>query len=288
MSANGSDGSALALTDRGSRKHSSNLGIYRKARSVVTYTNLVKLIVASALDRNGEQLFPRKWNNEFMDVPLIQKQFQPTFTQTEMEKIVAMATGKARALYALLAGSGFRVGEALGLEIKHLSPDCRTLTIEQSCRHGKMLTPKTHAGYRQVDLCTDLAILLKAYVAGRHRGWVVANRRGRPLSQTNLVRRSLHPILEEIGATKTGFHAMRRFSTTWLRKQRTPEDLIRFWLGHAKPTVTEGYSKLDEDVAYRLEVAETVGLGFTVPTTVEPMRPMRPRNQRTNRTEVAA
>ena len=32
--------------------------------------------------------------------------------------------------------------------------------------------------------------------------------------------------------------------TTLLRKNRAPEDLIRFWLGHADETVTDGYSKL--------------------------------------------
>jgi hypothetical protein len=55
---------------------------------------------------------------------------------------------------------------------------------------------------------------------------------------------------------------MRRFRTTWLRKQRTPEDLIRFWLGHAKQSVTDGYSKLRDDVEFRKQVAENVGIGF--------------------------
>jgi len=50
---------------------------------------------------------------------------------------------------------------------------------------------------------------------------------------------------------------MRRFRTTWLRKQRAPEDLIKFWLGHAKESVTDGYSKLADDVEFRAEVAET-------------------------------
>jgi hypothetical protein len=43
---------------------------------------------------------------------------------------------------------------------------------------------------------------------------------------------------------KAGFHALRRFRTTWLRKRRAPEDLITFWHGHAKQSVTDGYPKL--------------------------------------------
>ena len=45
---------------------------------------------------------------------------------------------------------------------------------------------------------------------------------------------------------------------------RTPEDLIRFWLGHADETVTDGYSKLAEDVEYRKQVAAEVGPGFEI------------------------
>jgi hypothetical protein len=63
-----------------------------------------------------------------------------------------------------------------------------------------------------------------------------------------------------------GAHAFRRFRTTWLRKQHAPEDLLRFWLGHANKSVTDGYSKLKEDVAFRKKVVEQVGIGFELPT----------------------
>ena len=33
-------------------------------KSIMNYIGLVKLVVASALDNNGEQLFPRKWNHQ--------------------------------------------------------------------------------------------------------------------------------------------------------------------------------------------------------------------------------
>jgi integrase len=190
-----------------------------------------------------------------------------------MSAIVRKADGQEQVLYALLAGSGLRVGEALGLEIKHLSSDCRTITVEQSCWEGDIQTPKTKNAYRQVDLCTPLADLLKAFIGDRQSGSVFSNRAGKPLSQTNIVRRSLHPILKELGVEQTGFHAMRRFRTTWLRKHQAPEDFIKFLLGHAKESVTDGYSKLADDVEFRKEVAEKIGTGFDVPTSLRPMRP---------------
>ena len=50
---------------------------------------------------------------------------------------------------------------------------------------------------------------------------------------------------------------MPRFRTTWQRKQRAPEDIIKFWLGHAKESVTNTYSKLADDADFRKQVAET-------------------------------
>jgi integrase len=241
--------------------------------------------VASAIDENGEQLFPRKWNHDFIDMPVVQKQHQPTFAAETMSSIVRKAEGQEQVLYALLAGTGLRVGEAIGLEIRHLSADCRTVTVEQSCWEGELQTPKTRNAYRQVDLCASLADLLKAFVGDRRSGLLFTNRTGKPLSQTNLLRRSLHPILAELKVEKAGFHAMRRFRTTWLRKQRAPEDLIKFWLGHAKESVTDGYSKLADDVEFRTQVAEELGTGFVVPGS---MRPMRPRICEERKAAVAA
>ncbi len=251
------------------KMHAANLS----AQTITTYTNLVKLILASAIDDNGDELFPRKWNNEFIDIPVIENQKQPTFTAETMSAIVSRASGQDQVLYALLAGTGLRVGEAFGLEVKHLSPDCRTITVEQSCWEKNIQTPKTKSAYRQIDVCSGLANLLKQYVGDRQSGLLFANASGQPLSQTNVVRRSLHPILESLGVEKTGFHAMRRFRATWLRKQRTPEDLVRFWMGHAKSSVTDSYSKVSDDVDYRQEVAEAIGAGFTVPTALVPKVP---------------
>jgi len=66
---------------------------------------------------------------------------------------------------------------------------------------------------------------------------------------------------------------MRRFRATWLRKQRVPEDLIQFWLGHAKQSVTDSYSKLAEDLDFRAQTAEAIGTGFIVPDSLGPMGP---------------
>lgn len=211
---------------------------------------LAKLVVGSAEDENGDELFPRKWNHDFIDLPVVRDQHQPTFTSDVVTKIIQAAAGQRRVLYALLAGGGMRIGEVFGLEIRHISEDCRTITVEQSCWNGKVQAPKTLNAYRQIDLCPLLASVLKQFVCERREGLLFATRTGKPLHQSNLLRRSLHPILKAMGVEKTGFHAFRRFRTTWLRKQHVPEDIIRFWLGHASSDVTDRYSKLSEDAEF--------------------------------------
>ena len=88
-----------------------------------------------------------------------------------------------------------------------------------------------------------------------------------------MLRRSLHPILEEKGIRKTGYHAFRRFRLTHLRRQRVAEDLIRFWMGHADRTVTDGYSRLRDDREFHQQVPESAGVGWVLTSPVAPIAP---------------
>jgi hypothetical protein len=141
---------------------------------------------------------------------------------------------------------------------------------------GSRLTPR---GRIFCHLLVDFAPM-KVFVAGRRTGLLFTNRTGSPLSQTNLLRRSLHPILKEFVWRRPGFHAMRRFRATWLRKQTAPEDTIKFWIGHANESVTDKYSKLADDVEFRMEIAEAVGTGFDVTSSLRPMRPNKSKEKR--------
>ena len=129
--------------------------------------------------------------------------------------------------------------EALGLETKHVSPDCRILTIEQSAWGTDIQSPKTFNAIRKVDLAPELAEVVRKHLRTLNGGLVFPNANGKPLSQTNVLRRNLHPLLKQVGVPKQGFHGTRRFRATWLRKQMAPEDLIHFWLGHSPTNITD-------------------------------------------------
>lgn len=237
-------------------------------KTITNIAQVVKMVVASALNEDGEQLYPRTWNHDFIDLPEIKDQRQPTFSEDVMKIIATNSAGREQTLFVLLGATGMRIGEVLGLEIdKHISPEFATLYVRQKVWNGRVQSfLKTHNGVRDIDLHSSVAAMLKTFVGNRSSGFLFCSKSGRPLLQSNILRLSLHPLLEKAKQPKAGAHAFRRFRTTWLRKQHTPEDLIRFWLGHANRSITDTYCKLNEDVAFRKKVAEQVGIGFELPT----------------------
>jgi integrase len=231
-------------------------------KSIWNYAQVVKMVVASAIGNDGDELYPRKWNHEFIDLPEVADQRTPTFTAQELEKILLATDAQHEMLYTLLAATGLRIGEALALEVGHFRNG--TLSVRQGLWNGKLQSPKTRSGFREVDLTLEINGMLKTFLGDRETGFIFRTSSGSPLHQSNVLRRNLHPILAGIGREKAGFHSFRRFRVTHLRKQGTPEDLLRFWIGHGDKTVTDRYAKLCEDVAFRKAQAERVGIGFNL------------------------
>ena len=225
------------------------------AQSIITHTRVVKMVVASAVNEEGEELYPRKWNHDFCGLPLIDptKQHRPTVTKADIERIIAEVNPRFQVLAALLPGAGLRIGEALGLKTEDLTDDCRVLHVRRSVWHCHEQLPKTANAVRVVDVHESLARVLREYIVGRS-GLLFATRDGKPLSQRNVLRSFL-----KAGGT-CGFHGFRRFRVETLRRERVPEDLVRFWLGHAGASVTDTYANgLREDLTWRQEWSQRTG-----------------------------
>ena len=87
--------------------------------AIRSYTNVVKMVVASAVNEEGEELYPRKWNHSFIDLPRTRNPKQPSFAGAVVTRIVADAKKeKYRLLVAVCGGTGLRFGEALGIRIQ--------------------------------------------------------------------------------------------------------------------------------------------------------------------------
>ena len=249
-------------------------------KSIDTYSQVVKLIVASAFNDEGEEIYPRKWNNEFIDMPIVEQERQntPTFSSEVMTGLASWRKKRELMIFILCGAAGLRIGEALGIEIdKHISPDFLTISTKQKVHHGRVEQRlKTANGGRQVGLHPAIAALLKEFVGDRRSGFLFCTRKGKPLSPTNIIRRHLHPALKELnyvnpftGTHKAGNHAFRRFRNTYLRnKTLCPEGLRNYWMGHKGDSMDDLYDKIKQDIPFRKMRAEQCGFGFELPSVV--------------------
>lgn len=249
-------------------------------KTIDNYLQVPKMVVASVLDDNGNQVYPRKWNNEFIDLPIVDssRQNRPSFSSCIMSGLACWRYPKERMLFILAGATGMRIGEALGLEIdKHFSGDFLTITISQKVRHCKVdERVKTASAARQVDLHSSIAKLLKSFVGERKTGFLFQSRNGKPLSSSNIIRRHLHPALKALGYInpytgdhKAGNHAFRRFRNTYLRNETScPKGLRDYWLGHTGESMDDLYDRVRDNVDFRRKKAEEYGIGFELPSVV--------------------
>jgi integrase len=271
-------------------------------KTVRELASIAKQIVASVVDDEGEEIYPRKWPQKIVRVPLQTKQKQPAFQPPQVSALLEGLEARGHryaVLCALIAASGLRFSEALALELgpQHpdsstISPDCRILYINKSVFGLKKQDPKTPSAVRQVDLDPAMAAYLKEFIADRKSGWLFQSDTGKPLSQRNVLRDAIHPVLrgcklknskgkvvkeippviKNVEGMRLAAHGLRRFRATELRASSVPEDLTKYWLGHAEKDVTDRYSKLKERLQLRQEWAEKIGLGFNLPLPPAPAK----------------
>jgi integrase len=247
-------------------------------RTVNKYVEHVKQVVESLKGPNGEPIHHKKWDAETMDLPIVEhaEQKRPSLKASTISELIQASSGQEQALYVLLAATGMRVSEALAVETHHFSNDGRTITIEQQVKKNSpriVKYLKTAVAKRQVDLHPDVAEYLQRYAAGKS-DLLFHTANGTPHLYGNLDRR-LTPRLVEMGLDEKGmgWHSFKRFRKTWLRGARCLEDINNFWLAHKPQTMSEVYSHLHEELQLRLDEAERVGYGFTLPASVVPIVP---------------
>src|SRR5215469_3925671 len=134
------------------------------------YANIVKAVVASARDVRGEPLFMRDWDDEFIDVPEVDEQNQPTADRGEMTAMQKAKRGELQ---------------------DHMK------TKNADSRHGRV-----------VDLSEALAAMLREFVGGRTSRLVFCKPDGSQLMQRDILKYSLHPILKKLELEKGGLNIL--------------------------------------------------------------------------------
>lgn len=215
-------------------------------KTIRNIVGVLKLIV-------GEKVW-REWDLRFPETP---HKEQRCFSPEEMRLIVNAATGQWKVLFATLAGTGMRCGEAFGLHVEDLDLSAGRICIRRSVWNGEEGTVKTKNGYRTVNIDPALAAMLTEHLNGRTSGRVFETRNGTPLCKGN-ARRKLNQVLKSLRLAPAGLHAFRHGRVSVLQASGVPGDLVKEWVGHSNLQTTSRYTHFHDD--FRQRIAADVAL----------------------------
>lgn len=158
------------------------------------------------------------------------------------------------ALWVLLCTTGLRLGEATGLEWRHIDLSAGTLTVQQALQRQQgqglvIVEPKTAHSRRTVHLAPGTVAALQAHRDRQKLQWraaerewdesvlVFCTRNAKPLEPGNVLR-SLHRALKRADLPIIRVHDLRHTAATYLLGQGTHPKKVQELLGHSSITLT--------------------------------------------------
>jgi integrase len=151
-------------------------------------------------------------------------------------------------LFLLLARTGVRIGEALGLQWGDIDFNGRFINLKRSLSWGKITTLKGRRG-RQIDMSRQLTDTLKLYLSkckeeglrlglGDHPEYVFTNRRGGFMDVNNWRRRVFNKAFAKAGLRSIRIHDLRHtYATLRISKGDNIADVSN-QLGHFSEAFT--------------------------------------------------
>lgn len=125
---------------------------------------------------------------------------------------------KIKMLFAILAESGFRIGEVVGLQWQDFNFDKLTISVTRSVYRGKIQTPKTPTAVRVIAMSTYLADMLKRFKPEgvKPEDMVFTTRTG-AFWEPSKIWSTAKRIFKKLNMKMVGMHSWRRGSTSALR-----------------------------------------------------------------------
>jgi hypothetical protein len=183
-------------------------------------------------------------------------------------KIINMAEGQYRVMFAIAAMTGLRVGEILALQRGDFDLERNLLTVRRSVWRKIVNTPKTTASQAVLPVPTALADMVRDYISRLPAGpdWLFLNRRGNLFTAQKVVKRVLWPLLDKLGIPRCGFHAFRHMHASLLLSTGAVPQVAQKQLRHSDARITLGvYAHVVGD-SHREAVEKVASILFpTVP-----------------------
>ena len=181
-------------------------------------------------------------------------------TRAELGRLLDEVPAKWRSLFELLAATGLRISEAIGLRWSDLVLDGQTphLHVKRAIVKGVIVAPKSRHGARLIPLTPELAAILHTHRPhdAAEDAFVFPGRDGAPSDQGSLRRRVLVPAAERAGLSGVGFHTLRHTCASMLIESGLSPLRLQRWMGHHSPAFTlETYGHLiDGDLGPPLDL----------------------------------
>lgn len=241
-----------------------------KPSTVQLFHRLFKVAINAAVD---DEIIPR---NRFNKISIPNERVDDNFlTSEELKKFLVAAKRIENitnySLILLLAFTGLRKGEALGLKWKNINFEGKTLTVERTRDNIGTRTPKTKNSYRTILIDNTLVKQLKVYKKwcketmlsfGKHLKEddfvFISYQSGKPITD-NTIKYAIDRIIKKTGYKRITPHGLRHTHATILIGQRIPVKVIADRLGNTPQMIMDIYghsfSELEEESVIAFEQA---------------------------------
>lgn len=211
-----------------------------------------KMVENIVLTLTGIIRHASKWNKEVQPINVSdltmppKEKAKPQFLSgQEIKTLIKASRGVLRTILIVLALTGMRINEVLGLRVEDVDFENRVIHVTKSAYNGKLGTPKSVASAADIPLSAVLAKELRKHLKSKHfrenpLGVLFANRRLRPYSDNKLREKHLRPLLKSLDMKAVGFHAIRHGVASELINSGTPITAVRDQMRHSDVRVTLG------------------------------------------------
>jgi integrase len=166
------------------------------------------------------------------------------FTKQQVEKILNLVGEPWRTFFLLLALTGMRAGEALGLQWGDIDHANECIHIRRSAWYGKIQSTKTARSAVPVPMPKILADALLTHRGNSKSEFLFVTRNGRPPSSNKVVEYQLWPALDALGISRCGLHAFRHAVASMLHDLGYSVEIAQKQLRHSNPRTTMGYTHI--------------------------------------------
>jgi integrase len=210
----------------------------------------------------------RKWGHavptvKFSDLyfPVKQPREAVYYTPEQLTAILAAFASREPwdMFFTLLANTGLRTSEILGLRVADLDFTKGLIHVSQSVWKGKVQTLKNESSKSTVPMTKAMRVKLEKYLLTHNHELLFVNQIGRPLDGNKIVPRILHPILDKLCLPRAGLHAFRH-SLASILLQTTGVAVAQRQMRHSDPRTTVGIygHVLGNDHLNAMEAIQTV------------------------------